>query len=136
MENEQGPVEMKIKYKRKRLILTFSIAMVWLILGVISMAFSERSDMSWFHYGYLVISLLYFLQFFYNLKKQYLTLTEDSITKHALFSSKEIKWTKLDRIRKVAGDYKLYSTDEKMTIYTRLIDKDSLSELEAVFEKK
>lgn len=134
-EQVENSPKMKIKYKRKRLIYTFVMAMIWLILGVISLVFSEQSEMSWFKFAYLFISLLYFFQFFYNLKMQYGTVTADSIEKHELFSSKEIEWKNLITLKKVAGDYKLYSADKKMTINPDLIDKDSLSDLEAVFKK-
>ena len=123
---------MKIRYKKKQLKISLVLGIVWLIFGILYLFVKDFSH--WMDYGYLIISILYLSQYFYNYKYQYLTI-ENGVIYKSFFLSKKINLTEIKKIKKFAGDYIIKTDKTELTINTQIIDPNSLAELNAKLEK-
>lgn len=81
----------------------------------------------------MVIGILYIGTYFFENKKQYLTIENGIISKNHLIP-KKIKRIKIKRIKKFAGEYILKTDETELTINTELIEEKSLAELNTVLE--
>lgn len=123
---------MKIKYKKTTWIVNLIAALVWLFyFGIIVF---EKEEPNWINYGWIVISLIYFGLYFYQVKYDYITIENDTIRVHGPLG-KKLKLKDIKRIRKFAGDYILKSDQTEITINTKIIDSDALHKLNTELEK-
>lgn len=121
---------MKIHYKKKRLNVNLIFGVIWIIFGVTAILFFSDN---FFNYGYLALGVFYFILYIFESKRQYLTITNRTISKNQLIT-KKINLKDIKAIKKFAGDYKLKTDTTELTINTRLIEEKSLSDLETVLK--
>lgn len=76
-------------------------------------------------FGYVFMSILYFGQYIFEYRNQYLTIKDGIISKNSWFGKKldldQIIW-----IKKFAGDYILKTDKQELTINTELIEEKSM----------
>ncbi|UMB52639.1 hypothetical protein MKD41_09855 [Lutibacter sp. A64] len=123
---------MNIKYKKRHLKINLIFGIVWLIFGLLSIFTKEKTY--WTDYGYIVISILYLLTYFYQKQYKYITI-ENGILKINGAFGKKINLSEVKQIKKFAGDYILKTNKKELTINTQIIDPDSLIELNTELEK-
>ena len=109
----------------------FVFGIFWFILGVISIT---NNSENYFNYWYLIASLLYFGNYFFKSKNQYLTFEDDLITLNNLIP-KKLNLADLKQIKKSGKDYILRTENNELHIKTRLIDKNSLKDLKAILKQ-
>ena len=63
--------------------------------------------------------------YFYEMKKQYLSINNGRLTRHSLIPRK-INLNEIKQIKKFAGDYTLKTDKTELTIDTQIIEKNSL----------
>jgi len=124
-------MKLKIHYKRMHLRWIFVFGIFWFILGVISIT---NNSENYFNYWYLIASLLYFGNYFFKSKNQYLTFEDDLITLNNLIP-KKLNLADLKQIKKSGKDYILRTENNELHIKTRLIDKNSLKDLKAILKQ-
>ena len=123
---------MRIEYKKRHLRINLILGIVWLIFGFLGIFTKEKTY--WTDYGYIVISILYLVLYFYQKQNKYLTI-ENGILKINGSFGKKINLNDVKQIRKFAGDYILKTGEKELTINTQIIDPNSLAELNAELEK-
>ncbi|WP_235841756.1 hypothetical protein [Confluentibacter sediminis] len=122
--------KMKIRYTKKRLRYYLIFGILWMVLGSSAIIFESGNV---FNYGYLLMGILYLGTYLFENRKQYLTIENGVISKNLLVS-KKINLNEITRIKKFAGDYVLKTDLTELKINTGLIDKTSLSDLNAVLD--
>ena len=123
---------MNIKYKKRHLKINLIFGIVWLIFGLLSIFTKEKTY--WTDYGYIVISILYLLTYFYQKQYKYITI-ENGILKINGAFGKKINLYEVKQIKKFAGDYIIKTDKKELTINTQIIDPDSLIELNTELRK-
>ena len=123
---------MKVKYKKKHLNTNLFIGIAWAIFGVSTLFFVDNT--SWTRYGYVVVSILYLGQYFYEYQNQYLTIQNGTIRKNSWFG-KKMELNKITWIKKFAGDYILKTEKQELTINTKIVDEKSLPELNRILRE-
>jgi hypothetical protein len=88
----------------------------------------------WNEFFFFAMALLYLGQYMFERQNQYLTITQDEIKVNNLFR-KRIKLSDISRIKKFADDYKIIADEKVITINTKIIDQESLSELNELLVK-
>lgn len=121
---------MKIRYLKKRLKSNLIIGLMWLIIGIAGFAFDTSI---FFSFGYFIFGLIYLSMYLFENNKQYLTIENGVITKNTI-RPKSIKLDDIIYIKNFAGDYILKTKQDELTINKSFIEKNSLLELETVFE--
>lgn len=124
---------MKIFQKKRILYPNLFFGVFWLIYGVYR--FISGNGSQWLSYGFIIISILYLLQFFYFMYKPILIIVNDQIIYNDLFRSKSLSLYEIVRIKKFAGDYTIYTKTDKIKINTQVFEKEALEELNMVLEK-
>lgn len=124
---------MNIRYKKKRLRINLIITILWGFLVVATLFFGSKRQ--WFDYIYYVMFIFYLTQYFYEYKNQYLTIKDGNISRNLLFQKKKMNLNEITQVKKFAGDYILKTKREELTIYTQVIDEDSLADLDAVLSQ-
>lgn len=123
---------MKIKYKKKLLKQYLFFAILWSVLGLLNLKYSDGNN--WFLYGYFILAILYCFAYFYEKRNPYLIVDNKSIKKNFPFG-KKINLSEVIWIKKFAGEYILKTEKDEMTINTEVIDENSLTELNRLLEK-
>lgn len=121
-------MNIKIRYKRRRLRWRLIFGIFWLILGVLSIPTNFEN---YLNYGYIIAGLFYIGNYMFKSKNQYLTIDNKSITLNNLIP-KKVNLADLKRIKKIAGDYILQSDKTELRIEVRLIEKNSLKDLKTI----
>lgn len=131
---------MKIKYSKERLRSSYKFGLIFVIAGVlVTIAFALFSDSNKFELESAGIGLIGFgifslVIYYYENRKQYLTIKNGILTKNTLIP-KKIDLSEIEQIKKFAGDYKLKSNKTEFVIDTQIIDPNSLVELNTELEK-
>ena len=123
---------MRIGYKKKHMNINLIFGLVWLVwffLGILT-----KDEPNWTDYGWIVISAMYLIVFFYQRQNKYLTIENGVIKENDPFG-KKLNLTEIKRIKKFAGDYILKTDKKELTINTQIIDPNSLAELNSELEK-
>ena len=123
---------MNIKYKKRHLKINLIFGIVWLIFGLLSIFTKEKTY--WTDYGYIVISILYLLTYFYQKQYKYITIEKGILKINGAFG-KKINLYEVKQIKKFAGDYIIKTDKKELTINTQIIDPDSLIELNTELRK-
>lgn len=126
----------KIRYTKKRLKSNLTLAIFFMAIGLIAVLIAYLTGISIYTIGIGQISagLFVLALYYFEYKKQYLTLKNGEIVKNTLFP-KKIKFNEIKSIREFAGDIKLISETEKFVIDTQIIDPISLEELKNELKK-
>ena len=131
---------MKIQYKKKtqRVNLIYIVfGILWLVFGGAMLIAWVRSKEDQFNYigiGYFIMSLLYFLSYYYYSSIGYLTI-KNGIIKENIWYGKKLKLSEIKQIKKFVGDYILKTDNKEMTINTQIIEPKSLEKLNAELGK-
>ncbi len=123
---------MKIFPKKRILYPNLFFGVLWLIYGVYR--FISGNGSQWLSYGFIIISILYLLQFFYFLFKPVLIIENKQIIWNDLFRSKIFRLDEIVKIKKFAGDYTIFTETDKIKINTQVFEKESLEELNMILE--
>lgn len=86
------------------------------------------------NYTWIVVGLLQAGTYFYDKKYQYLTIENNTLTKHFLVP-KSIKISEIRRIIKLMYSYKVETETGTMRISKNLIEENSLKELDRFFDR-
>ena len=124
---------MKIRYKKRKLRINLILGLFWLVFAIVQLFILDENK-SWIKYGWLGISLMYIIMYFYEYFNQYLTI-ENGIIKINRPFGKKMNLNEIKRIKKFAGDYILKTEKAELTINTQMIDPKSLAELNTELEK-
>jgi len=103
--------------------------LVWFFIGILT-----KDKPNWTDYGWIVISGMYLIGYFYQRQNKYLTIENGIIKVNSPFG-KKLNLTEIKRIKNFAGDYILKTDNKELTINTQIIDPNSLAELNAELEK-
>ena len=122
---------MKIEYKKRQLNINLIFGFILLTYFTIRLLIDE---VHWIDYGWIIISLTYFINYFYQKKYKYVTIENGIINVNGPFG-KKLKLNEIKRIKKFAGDYILKADKKELTINTQVIDPNSLTELNEELEK-
>lgn len=123
---------MKIKHKRRQLKINLIIGIFWLFYFIILLNINEKNH--WIDYGWILISLMCFINYFYQKKYNYVVIKNGVINVNGPLG-KKLNLTEIKRIKKFAGDYILKTDKKELTINTQFIEPNSLVELNAELEK-
>ena len=110
------------------------MGMVWIVLGIASIFYYYPE----INYGisiFFIFSISYFIQYFYENKHGYLSLTEGMITKHNFFKSKTVKIDEIKSINSLAGEYTVSTKDQHLKFSKQLANFDDLKKLEVQLNK-
>lgn len=119
---------MKIKFKKNRLYGNLILGVIWFGIGMLNIYEGDHSR--WSFYVYLILGLLYIGHFLTDITYQYLTIENGTIRKNWLYGfGKKISLNDINSIKKDNRDYALITDTNKMKIKTKLIEENSLTEL-------
>jgi uncharacterized membrane protein YesL len=124
----------KIRYTKERLRSNLRMGIFFVVIGVIlvllSFITSEWKEISLasIGIGQIMAGIPMFIIYYFENKKQYLTLKNGELIKNSLFS-KKIKLNEVKSIREFAGDLKLITENMEFIIDTQIVEPNSLEEL-------
>lgn len=131
---------MKIKYSKVRLNSNYQFGVTFVIAGIImTIVFTFFNTANKFEldaagFGLFGGGCFSLLIYYFEKKKQYLTLKNGVLTKNTLIP-KKINLKDITSIKKFAGDYILKSNSTEFVIDTQIIDFDSLNDLTIELEQ-
>ena len=124
----------KIRYTKERLrsnsrmgIFFVSIGIILVLLSFIISEWKEISLAS-IGIGQIGAGIFMFIIYYFENRKQYLTLKNGELIKNSLFP-KKIKLAEIKFIKEFAGDLKLITQNTKFIIDTQIVEPNSLEEL-------
>jgi len=117
-----------LNFTKKRMNINLLMGIIWFGLGASGVLFIDNTTNIW-SYGWMALGALYIGTFIWERRKQYITLTENSIKKNKL-KSIEIELKNIVRIQKFANDVKIFSENKKIVINTNLITEESKTDLD------
>lgn len=124
---------MKFRYRKRRLRMHLIMAILWSVLGCITLLFSDKP--SSFSYSYLPLGLLFFSIYVYDIKKGVLTYKSPIITQQTI-PKKYFDLSKLDTIKiDIKGITLLSKTQKKLVIEPSIIKKNDLKKLKELLAK-
>jgi len=121
---------MNIPYKKSRIRYNLIWGVLFILAGIIGFFLSLDSV---FSIAWILIGLIQFSIGYFEMKRHYLTINEEGITKNSLFP-KAIKFQDVLRIRRFKGVYKIETATDRLIIDKRIIDNNSLLKLNDKFE--
>lgn len=121
---------MKILYSKKRRKYDLFYSIFCLLIGILSLFFSETNHM--FFYLYMPLGLISLYRY---IKVKYYLIIEKGVLKQNYIFGKKIKLSEIKSIKHFAGEYILRTDTRKMTINTSWIDQSSLVDLKGELTK-
>ncbi|WP_010232408.1 hypothetical protein [Gillisia marina] len=121
---------MIIKYKKSRIRYNLIFAGLLILVGIVGfvIAFDSLFSSAWLLMGVAQLSIGYF-----EMKKQYLTISEQAITKNSIIP-KTLKFQDILKIKRFKGVYKIETASTKMVIDKFIIENKSLLKLNEKIE--
>lgn len=97
-------------------------------MGILRIAEETANYLTYFQLslGIFMIAIFIFENYY-----QYLNIEDGVITKYSL-RRRSLKLAQVEKIRKFAGDYTLYSSEKQLKINSELVNKHQRPELEKV----
>lgn len=123
---------MKIGYKKRHMNINLTFGLIWLVWFFIGILI--KNEPHWADYGWIVISALYLIGYYYQRQNKYLTI-ENGILKVNSPFGKKINLTEIKQIKRFAGDYILKTDKTDLSINRQIIDPNSLEELDTELNK-
>jgi len=123
---------MRIGYNKRHMNINLIFGLLWLVwifIGILT-----KAKPNWIDYGWIVISAMYLIGYFYQRQHKYLTIENGTIKINSPFG-KKLNLTEVKQIKKFARDYILKTDKKQLTINTQIIDPNSLAELNTELEK-
>lgn len=121
---------MKIAFKKRHLNIQLFYGLLFLLLGLITLHSAQNS---WYDILFILAPMLFISKYFSLKHNKYLTIDRGMIKVNTLFG-KQIKIAKINQIEKYAGTYNIQTDTKKLSIDTHIIEKKSLTELNAVLD--
>ena len=116
---------MTFKYPEKIIWKELVLGTLIFILGFF-FVISEPDNI--LRYGFIIVGLLHLITGIHQLKMLYLKFDNGRVIRGGLIS-KSISLSEIERIRKFAWDYTLYTSDKKLKINSELVNKSQREEL-------
>jgi hypothetical protein len=123
---------MRIGYKKRHLNINLIFGLIWLVWFFILKL--SKDEPNWTDYGWIAISAMYLIGYFYQRRNKYLTIENGFIKVNGPFG-KRINLTEIKQIKSFAGDYILKTDKTELTINTQIVEPNALVELKAELEK-
>jgi hypothetical protein len=121
---------MKILYSKKRRKYDLFYTIFCLLIGILSLFFSETNHM--FLYLYMPLGLISLYRY---IKVKYYLIIEKGVLKQNYIFGKKIDLSEIKSIKHFAGDYILRTDKRKLTINISWVDQSSLAELRDELKK-
>jgi hypothetical protein len=115
---------MKILYSKKRRKYDLFYTIFCLLIGILSLFFSETNHM--FLYLYMPLGLISLYRY---IKVKYYLIIEKGVLKQNYIFGKKIDLSEIKSIKHFAGDYILRTDKRKLTINISWVDQSSLLNL-------
>ena len=112
--------------------INFIFGLFWLVNALLGIFTKE--NFKWIDYGFLAVSAIYFVMYFYQKKEKYLTI-ENGIIKENWPFGKQLNLNEIIQIKHFAGDLILKSENKQMTINGELIDDANFLNLKLELQK-
>lgn len=119
---------MKIKYSKKRLYSNLLLGVLFGIMGVLKISEGSADYLNYFQ---LALGLFMIGVFFFESYYQYLKIENGVLTRYS-FRRKSVKLSEVEKIRKFAGDYILFTSEKKLKINSELVNKGQTADLESI----
>ena len=121
---------MIIKYKKSRIRYNLIFGGLLILVGIVGfvIAFDALFCSAWLLMGTAQLSIGYF-----EMKKQYLTISEQAITKNSIIP-RTLKFQDILKIKKFKGVYKIETASAQMVIDKFIIENKSLLKLNEKIE--
>ena len=123
---------MKIRYKKKKWVLSLILASFWLAMGLAQLILNDFNY--WIGYAWIALGILGIWSFIDDYLNQYLTIENEMIKEGGSFGEK-LNLNEVKKINKFAGNYIIKTDKSELTISTRFLEPDSLVKLNGVLEK-
>ena len=123
---------MKIGYKKRQMNINLIFGLIWLVWFFIGILTKDKPK--WTDYGWIVISAMYLISYFYQRQNKYLTIENGFIKMNTPFG-KKINLNEIKQIRKFAGDYIIKTENTELVINTQIIEPNSIVILESELKK-
>jgi len=123
----------KIRYSKERLRSNLRMGIFFVTIGIILVLLSfiikwEEISLASIGIGQILAGIPMFILYYFEKKKQYLTLKSGELIKNTLFP-KKIKLNEVKSIREFAGDLKLITEKNEFIIDTQIVEPTSLLKL-------
>ena len=123
----------KIRYSKERLRSNLRMGIFFVTIGIILVLLSsiikcKEISLASIGIGQILAGIPMFIIYYFENKKQYLTLKNGELIKNTLFP-KKIKLKEVKSIRAFAGDIKLITEKNEFIIDTQIVEPNSLLEL-------
>ncbi|MFT7036986.1 MAG: hypothetical protein ACJA2S_005528 [Cyclobacteriaceae bacterium] len=124
--------KMKIRYKKRKWVLSLILASIWLVLGLGQLIAKDFNY--WVGYAHVALGILGLWSFIDDYLNQYLTIENEMIKEGGRFGEK-LKLNEIKKINRFGGNYILKTDKSELTIHTRFLEPDSLVKLNGELEK-
>ena len=121
---------MKILYSKKRRKYDLFYTIFCLLIGILSLFFSETNHI--FIYLYMPLGLISLYRY---IKVKYYLIVEKGVLKQNYIFGKKIDLSEIKSIKHFAGEYILRTDKRKMTINISWVDQSSLLDLKDELKK-
>ena len=121
---------MKILYSKERRKYDLFYTIFCLLIGMLSLFFSETNHM--FFYLYMPLGLISLYRY---IKVKYYLIVEKGVLKQNYIFGKKIDLSEIKSIKHFAGEYILRTDKRKMTINISWVDQSSLLDLKDELKK-
>ena len=123
---------MKIRIKKKLQRGSLILGVSYLFLTLLKIIFSEKA--LWSDFGFILISLLFFVQFLYNTKYPYLNIENGIILINGPLG-KKVTVDDIEYVRTFYGDYIFLTKSKELTISTEHLEASSKKALQLKLEE-
>ena len=123
---------MKIRIKKKLQRGSLILGVSYLFLTLLKIIFSEKTH--WSDFGFILVSLLFFVQFLYNTKYPYLNIENGIILINGPLG-KKVTVDDIEYVRTFYGDYIFLTKSKELTISTEHLEASSKKALQLKLEE-
>ena len=124
---------MKIYQKKKTLYFNLLFGVLWMVLGIFRLIRNNESE--WLSYAFLLVSVLYIVQFFYSFFRPILIIEKGQIIYNDSFKTKVFQYKDITGISRFAGDYTFITDSDKFTVNKQSLDKESIEKLNSFLDQ-
>ena len=121
---------MKILYSKKSRKYDLFQGLFWILIGILSVIFSEKNNLLFYLY-----TPMGFIYLYLYIKVKYYLSIENNIIKQNYIFGKKMKFSEIKSIKHFAGEYILRTDTRKMIINLSLVDQNSHSELKGELKR-
>jgi len=123
---------MKIRIKKKLQRGSLILGVSYLFLTLLKIIFSEKA--LWSDFGFILVSLLFFVQFLYNTKYPYLNIENGIILINGPLG-KKVTVDDIEYVRTFYDDYIFHTKSKELTISTEHLEASSKKALQLKLEE-